>query len=315
METEKDRKLNPNLILPAGTQVVTLVEVRSKNGQPLRRTGTVGKVIKAPTDNKHAYLIQFPDGGQASLHREEIAIRKHVQSLHFDRPGVPLGDRNLYEHVIYRCIVGSRAYGLDVDQSDTDLRGIFLPPATLHWSLYGIPEQIEDASTEECYWELQKFLVLALKANPNVLECLYTPIVELATPIAEQLLNGRDRFLSKLVYQTYNGYVMSQFRKLEQDLRTQGQLKWKHVMHLIRLLLSGVTILRENFVPVKVTEHRDRLMAIRQGEVGWDTVNEWRLELHKDFDLAYEQTTLPDRPDYEWANQLLIDARGKMVSP
>jgi hypothetical protein len=307
-------KLNPHLILPVGTQVVTLVEVRSGNGASLRRSGSVGKIIKSPLDNQHAYQIQFPDGGQTSLHRQEIAIRKHVQNLNFDRPGAVLGDRDLYEHVIYRCVVGSRAYGLDVEESDVDRRGIYLPPAILQWSLYGLPEQIEDATTQECYWELQKFLVLALKANPNILECLYTPLVELATPLAQELLESRARFLSKLVYQTYNGYVLSQFRKLEQDLRIQGELKWKHVMHLVRLLLSGVTILQESVVPVLATEHRERLMSIRRGERSWEDVNEWRLELHKEFDLAYEHTTLPDRPDYDWANDFLIKARQEMTS-
>ena len=314
MEKGKAGKLNPNLILPVGTQVVTLIEIRSRGGQPLRRSGTVGKIVKAPTDNAHSYVIRFPDGGQASLHRQEIAIRKHVQNLTFNRPNAPLSDRDLYEHVIYRCIVGSRAYGLEVDQSDVDRRGIYLPPASLEWSLYGVPEQIEDAESQECYWEMQKFLVLALKANPNVLECLFTPLVELATPIAQELLDERTRFLSKLVYQTYNGYVLSQFRKLEQDLRNQGELKWKHVMHLIRLLLSGVTILRENHVPVEVKEYRDRLMSIRNAEVSWEDVNVWRLELHKQFDLAYGQTSLPERPDYHWANDVLIKARSLMAS-
>jgi len=58
--------------------------------------------------------------------------------------------------VIFRCVVGSRAYGLDGPGSDTDRRGIYLPPADLHWSLYGVPEQIEDHERQECYWELQK---------------------------------------------------------------------------------------------------------------------------------------------------------------
>src|SRR3989454_1394671 len=33
--------------------------------------------------------------------------------------------------------------------------------------------------------------------------------------------------------------MMSQFKKLEQDLRARGEIKWKHAMHLMRLLLSG----------------------------------------------------------------------------
>jgi uncharacterized protein len=54
-----------------------------------------------------------------------------------------------------------------------------------------------------------------------------------ATP---ELPPNRKRFLSKLIYQTYNGYVMSQFKKLEQDLRALGEIKWKHAMHLNQLL-------------------------------------------------------------------------------
>src|SRR2546421_20968 len=82
-------------------------------------------------------------------------------------------------------------------------RGAYRPPADMHWSLYGVPEQLENPQTEEAYWEIQKFLTMALKANPNVLECLWTPMVEHANEIAREMLAMRERFLSKLVYQTY----------------------------------------------------------------------------------------------------------------
>src|ERR1041385_7896977 len=87
----------------------------------------------------------------------------------------PTEPDELFHCVIYRCVVGSRAYGLEETGSDTDRRGIYLPPAELHWSLGGVPEQLENPAGEECYWELKKFLVLALKSNPTVLECLYSP--------------------------------------------------------------------------------------------------------------------------------------------
>jgi len=306
-----EEKVNPHLILPAGTQVVTLVDVRQRESQEMRKSGAVGKIIKSPTDNNHTYLVQFPDGTEATVYRQEMAIRKHLQNLKLDRPTHGLFERDLNDFVIYRCTVGSRAYGLDVDNSDTDKRGIYLPPAELHWSLYGVPEQIDDAENQECYWELQKFITLALKANPNILECLYTPLVETVDPIAQELLDGRTHFLSKLIYQTYNGYVLSQFRKSEQDLRTRGQPKSKHIMHLVRLLISGIVALRDGHVPVRVEEHRDVLMAIRTGHMGWEEVNEWRMDLHKQFDEAHETTSLPERPNYEWANDFLVRARAQ----
>lgn len=304
---------NPNLILPVGTQVVTRIEIKSATGESIL-AGAVGVVVKSPVDNSHAYRVQLTDGNEVSLRREELTIRKDWQREGLDPSESLLTEFNLYNHVIYRCIVGSRAFGLDDANSDIDRRGIYLPPAELHWSLYGVPEQLDSKETEECYWEIQKFLTLALKANPNVLECLYTPLVETTTPLAEELLAIRSMFLSQLVYQTYNGYVMSQFKKLEQDLRSKGEIKWKHAMHLIRLLLSGITVLKEGFVPVRVEAHREQLLAIRYGEVPWDEINAWRLDLHKQFNAAFSTTKLPERPDYEKTNAFLIKARRSMVS-
>ncbi|MCP5303449.1 MAG: nucleotidyltransferase domain-containing protein [Pseudomonadales bacterium] len=293
-------------ILPDGTQVVTHVDILASSGNVLFAEGAVGVIVKAPVDTTHAYRVRFMDGSEHSLKREDFSVRSHHQNPTVQ--GDHLAGVDLYEYVIYRCVVGSRAYGLDHEESDLDLRGIYLPPADLHWSLFGIPEQLERG--EEAYWELQKFIVLALKANPNLLECLYTPLIEHVDPVAQELLDMRHIFMSKLIYQTYNGYVMSQFRKLQKDIENHGQIRWKHAMHLIRLLLSGIIALQEGEIPVRVPDaYRDRLLSIRFGETAWDDVNQWRLTLHKEFDAAFQSTNLPDRPDYEAANAFLVRAR------
>lgn len=302
-------KFQLHLILPTGTQIVSRVETKSPSGELLVPRGAVGEVIKPPDDGTHSYRIRFINGIEAALQRHEMTIRKQFQREATQPETDAMADLNLYDFVIYRCVIGSRAFGLDTEDSDTDRRGIYLPPAEIHWSLYGVPEQLENDATQECYWELQKFLILALKANPNILECLWSPLIETKTPIAEELLLMRGCFLSRLVYQTYNGYVMSQFKKLEQDLRATGTIRWKHAMHLIRLLMSGVTVLKEAFVPVHVGDRRDFLLAIKNGQMDWAEINKLRLSLHKDFDAALATTKLPDRPDYERANAFLIEAR------
>ncbi|HEX4796475.1 MAG TPA: nucleotidyltransferase domain-containing protein [Humisphaera sp.] len=310
-------EVNTHLILPVGTQVVVLTDVRGTDGKPLHPRGAVGVVVQAPADYWHSYRVRFVDGFEAAFARRELAILSQYQSGGVIGAAEASPDRlaeyDLQRHVIYRCIVGSRAYGLEGDESDTDRRGVYLPPARLHWSLYGVPEQLENPATEEVYWEAQKFLTLALKANPNVLECLYSPLIEHATPLARKLLELRDRLLSKMVYQTYNGYVISQFKKLQGDLRNKGEVKWKHVMHLLRLLLAGITVLEEGRVPVQVGPHRERLLSIKRGEVPFEQCETWRKALHEQFDLAFARTKLPDRPDYEAANEWLLDARKSVI--
>jgi hypothetical protein len=177
-----------NLIYSVGTQVVALREVLAQNGRTLHPRGAVGVVVKAPTDADHAYRVRFADNVEETFHGPELVQLAEYKEGEIGDVAISAARGNLYERVIYRCVVGSRAYGLDNEASDTDRRGIYLPPAELQWSLYGVPEQLENDQTQEAYWELQKFIVLALKANPNVLECLYTPLVELATPLTEELL-------------------------------------------------------------------------------------------------------------------------------
>ena len=296
-------------IVPPGTQVVANDAVAVAETGGTLPGGAVGVIVRAPADETHSYRIRFVDGSEASLKRDEFRILHSVRES-----GIGEGeDVDWTRFVIFRCIVGSRAYGLQTDASDVDRRGIYLPPAELQWAIYGVPEQFENDETQEVYWELAKFLKLALKANPGILECLYSPLVEHAGELALELLSIRTAFLSKLVYQTYNGYVISQFKKIEQDVRTRGTVRWKHPMHLIRLLLSGITILREGHVPVRVEEHRDSLLAIRRGEMPWEEIDAWRLALHREFDDAFTRTTLPERPDFERANALLLKARRSMV--
>jgi predicted nucleotidyltransferase len=228
---------------------------------------------------------------------------------------MPADAMPLRKYVIYQCVVGSRAFGLEQTGSDVDRRGFYLPPADLHWSLDGVPEQLE-SDQEECYWELGKFIRLALKANPNILECLYSPVAEVCSPLAAELVAMRAIFLSQQVHRTFHSYAQSQFRKLDQDIRTRGTPRWKHVMHLIRLLISGATALREGFLPLRVDDAlRDRLLAIRRGEVPWEEVEGWRLRLHREMDDALAVTRLPELPDVARANDFLVRARRRAALP
>ncbi|MFT6620681.1 MAG: putative nucleotidyltransferase [Limisphaerales bacterium] len=290
----------------AGTQVVSQIEIRGTNNSLIHPRGAVGIITRTPARHEADFLVRFPDGFESKLRRDEFEVLQTFKSQLPD----PLGDEfDMDRLVVYECVVGSRAYGLEHAESDTDKRGIYVAPARLVWSLFGYPEQIEDNAAETCYWEMRKFLVMALKANPNILECLYSPIVLKHTPIADRLLEMRGKFLSQMVFQTFNGYAMSQFKKIERDVRNQGAVRWKHAMHLVRLLITGARILREGEVPVDVGKHREKLLTVKRGDLSWETVDRWRVELHADFETALKETKLPERPDYAAANELLLAVR------
>ena len=55
--------------------VVSLREIIAPNGRTAHPHGSVGVVIRAPSDGNHSYRIRFSDGGEESLRRDEV-VRK-----------------------------------------------------------------------------------------------------------------------------------------------------------------------------------------------------------------------------------------------
>jgi predicted nucleotidyltransferase len=309
LEEHSFRHLLPTFLISPGTQVVLTVD-KPLPGGTTRQRGSVAVVQESPSDNRYAYTLRFADGQTVKAYFRELAIRrKEVEDQ------LALTGADLRPYVIYRCQVGSRAFGLATDDSDDDLRGVYLPPARLHWSLFKLPEQLEfaDEGQDEVYWELEKFLKLALKANPNVLETLWTPLVLHADEVAERLRSLREAFLSRHLYKTYSGYVLSQFRRMANAYARTGAYKPKHAMHLVRLLYSGIEALRGGQIRIDVAEHREELLAVRSGAWPFEQVRAEALELDRQFQEACRQTKLPEQPDYRRADEFLSWARRRMV--
>ena len=114
--------------------------------------------------------------------------------------------------LLFECISGSRAYGLDTLQSDTDLKGVFYMPAEQFYGFHYIP-QVSNETNDEVYYELGRFVELLAKNNPNILEMLVTPddCVLYRHPIMNRL--NINMFLSKLCKDTFAGYAITQIRK------------------------------------------------------------------------------------------------------
>jgi len=304
------QRYSSNFMIPAGTQVVLKASKAIPGGEEYKKPGSVGVVVECPADNDHPYIVQFADGQTVKAFSRELALRRREVDSELSTE-----TEDLRPYIIYRCQVGSKAYGLATENSDDDLRGVYLPPARLHWSLHPLPEQLEsiDNQQDEVYWELGKFIHLALKANPNVLETLWTPLVLEATPVAQRLRDIRQAFLSKHLYKTYSGYVLSQFRRMANTVKNKGTYKPKHAMHLVRLLYSGVSALETGEIQVDVSPRREELLQIRNGELSFEEVKQKALGLDRTFQQTFERTQLPEQPNYAQVNEYLIWARRSMV--
>ncbi|MGW1764785.1 nucleotidyltransferase domain-containing protein [Streptomyces sp. NPDC002073] len=213
------------------------------------------------------------------------------------------------DHTVYACVMGSRAFGLATETSDTDRRGVYLAPTPLYWRFEKPPAHVEGPLEEQFSWELERFCELALRANPNILECLHSPLVTQVTPVGEELLSLRGAFLSRHAHTTFARYAAGQRRKLEADVRTHGAPRWKHAMHLLRLLTSCRDLLRTGELTIDVGADRERFLAVKRGETGWAEVDAWMARLVEEAEGATAGSPLPAEPDRARVEDFLVRTR------
>ncbi len=120
--------------------------------------------------------------------------------------------QNNRRFILLEAISGSRAYGTDLPESDTDIKGVFYLPKEQFFGLQTI-EQLADPGNDRVYYELGRFFSLLAKNNPNLIELLATPAesVLYKHPIMEAI--KPEMFLSKLCFQSFAGYARTQIQK------------------------------------------------------------------------------------------------------
>lgn len=211
-------------------------------------------------------------------------------------------------NIILQGITGSTAYGLATEHSDIDRHGIFLAPNATLLGILTLRETVVTHDPDSAYHELGKYVRLAAKANPTVLELMFLDSYEVLHPAAQILIDNRDMFLSKTIFKSYGGYALSQAKRLDRrgdsfsaDTRKRTA---KHARHLLRLIDQGTQLLTTGTLDVKV-KNREELFAF--GELPVDQIVTRFFEEFETFDAI--KTDLPDTPDFERINRIVLEIR------
>jgi uncharacterized protein len=123
----------------------------------------------------------------------------------------------LEKSIIFECIAGSHAYGLNTPESDTDYRGICIPPIDYWFGLFSFEQHEAKAPNDRVIFNIIKFLNLAVDNNPNIIELFFMPddCIVLTTKSWDKLAEHRNEFLSKKVRHSYGGYAFSQIKRVK----------------------------------------------------------------------------------------------------
>lgn len=114
--------------------------------------------------------------------------------------------------ILLDTVSGSRAYGLETPESDTDTRGVFMLPQDSYYG-FDYVEQVNSERNDHVYYELSKYLKLLAKNNPSAIELLFAPE---QTIISRHPLMSRiqpEHVLSRLCRDSFAGYALSQVKR------------------------------------------------------------------------------------------------------
>lgn len=114
--------------------------------------------------------------------------------------------------ILLDTISGSRAYGLETPESDTDTRGVFILPQDLFYGFDYI-EQVSSERNDHVYYELGKYLKLLAKNNPSSIELLFAPDETIVYRHPLMACIKPEPVLSRLCRDSFAGYALSQVKR------------------------------------------------------------------------------------------------------
>lgn len=225
----------------------------------------------------------------------------------------------------YEVRMGSSAYGVSEDESDTDIYAFCIPDkATVFPHLAG---EVQGFGTQHQRFEqfqqhhvdsdgvqydlasfnIVKFFQLCLENNPNMIDSLFVPqrCVVFTTKVGQTVREGRRLFLHKGAWHRFKGYAFSQMKKIRTD--PDGKLSEKRkryieefgydvkfAYHVVRLMEEVRQIMVEGDLDLE--RNSEQLKSIRRGEWPLTRLQEWFAAQERSLEVVYNESKLPWGP-------------------
>jgi predicted nucleotidyltransferase len=208
---------------------------------------------------------------------------------------------------------------------DKDTMAICVPQLD-HY--YGLSEfgthgtrEIKQGEWDIVVYEARKAVRMLSQGNPNILSLLWLPengYIQ-RTPAGDLLVENRDAFLGRHVYQSFVGYAKGQFHKMthgayrgymgekRKEIVARYGYDTKNAAHLIRLLRVGIELLHDGYLRVdRGGLDATELLDIKHGKWTLGQVQDEAMVLFRRAEEAYDCSSLPAASDRERINDLCV---------
>lgn len=234
----------------------------------------------------------------------------------------------------YEVIMGSVAYGVSSDMSDTDVYGMYCPPID-----YIFPEaagyirgfgpkrdfakvdnyqkhhmQLDGREYDIALFSIIRYFDLCMDNNPNMIDSLFVPdrcIVHQDT-VGEIMRENRRLFLHKGIQKKLLGYAFGQLKKIRSSTR-EGKRKEsverygydvKNAYHVVRLVQQCEMVMTKHDLDLEL--NRELLKDVRSGAWTLERLESWFEKRQSDLETLYVNSDLRLVPDYDILKSLLM---------
>lgn len=225
-------------------------------------------------------------------------------------------------------IMGSFAYDVSTDTSDSDVYGMVIPPLSMIFPdsagyIRGFGEAAPNFETFQQHhikkdtkeydvsiYSIIKFFKLAAENNPNIIDSVFVPdrCIMHMDNIGAYLRKNRRHFLHRGSYHKFRGYSYAQLKRLKTSSRAELIEKYgfdvKNGYHIVRLALEAEQILTEG--DLDITRNKSILKSIRNGEWTLERLMDWFDNKEKQLDQLYLKSELPYKPDMDHLKGMLL---------
>ncbi len=228
--------------------------------------------------------------------------------------------------LLFTTISGAHLYGFPSPDSDYDLRGVHILPATEVFGLYPVRETIElsemksNLQIDLVTHDIKKFFTLLLKRNGYVLEQLYSPLIVCTTSEHEELKNIALNCITRNHYYHYLGFSQNQWKLFNKKNQV------KSLLYVYRVLLTGIYLMRKGKIEANLVElnqdfklsYVNDLIAQKLSNNEKSLLKQKELDFHNreyqrlqnELELAFKNSSLPDEPSAKpELNNLLVSLR------
>jgi len=228
-------------------------------------------------------------------------------------------------HTLFTVISGSKAYGTDDENSDTDIREVVLNTTEELLGLHNFETSVKEKEEDIVIHSAKKYFNLLIKGNFNVHEWLWVPedcVLHASDKWYKLLQLCKSKFLHDGIGKSILGYLNAQIKLMQRgrgSTRDLGKKRkaliekygydTKAAYHAYRLAITGKIMYETGVLTPRLQNmYIDMMMKFKRGEFSFEEAIAYIKQAVSLMENAREKNTadIRKKPDTKFMNSILI---------